>query len=109
MGLNGIYNNGSLSKFPKLNAAICKALTNVEDGACKLFTKIKNSKVISEAIEEFKDAPKSEKGLMITMSALLLGLITKVAMSYNKMSHENDLTEQKYAYKQKAQNAANAI
>ena len=67
--------------------------------------KIKNSK----AIENFKNASKSEKGLMITMSALPLGLITKVAMSYNKMSHENDLTEQKYAYKQKAQNAANVI
>ena len=44
LGLNGVYNNGSLSKFPKLNAAICKALTNVEDGACKLFTKNKKFK-----------------------------------------------------------------
>ena len=105
MGLNGIYNNGSLSKFPKLNAAICKALTNVGDGACKLFTQIKNSK----AIENFKNASKSEKGLMIAMPALLIGLITRIGMSYNKMSHENDLTEQKYAYKQKAQNAANVI
>ncbi len=105
LGLNSVYNNGSLSKFPKLNAAICKALTNVEDGACKLFTQIKNSK----AIENFKNASKSEKGLMIAMPALLLGLITKVAISYNKMSHENDLTEQKYVYKQKAQNAANVI
>ena len=44
LGLNSVYNNGSLSKFPKLNAAICKALTNVEDGACKLFTKNKKFK-----------------------------------------------------------------
>ena len=67
--------------------------------------KIKNSKVI----ENFKNASKSEKGLMITMPALLLGLITKVAISYNKMSYKNDLTEQKYVYKQKTQNAADVI